>query len=115
MFTKGFQKKIYTHFFINNTCYVGLLVDGSEVNASEYERQEITFEDPTDDGVKNDEEIRFPIAESDWGTIDGLAIYDSETGGDKMDEVDVTGRKVDENEQPLIPAGGYELEMTSCD
>lgn len=117
MFTKDMQNNILNHVFRGETytppskLYVGLLTSSGEVSAKEYERQEITFTESTTGENASDEEVRFPIATSDWGTVNGMGIFDAETDGTQLDELSVPDKSVTENEQPFIPVGGYDIEL----
>ena len=74
--------------------YVGLIKDdGTEVDASEYERQLVTFSEPSEGALTNASEIEFPSAETDWGAIVGIQLYDALQDGNKLqggDSVNLT-------------------------
>lgn len=116
-FTNNLTNNLLNHVFRNKpytspeTLYVGLLTSNEEVSAGEYKRQQIEFNEPSGGVIKNSNEARFPIATSDWGKVTGLAIYDAESGGNKLDELTVTSKEVTENEQPFVPVEGYEIEV----
>lgn len=71
--------------------YVGLYTSnptaadtGTEVSGGGYARQAVTFSAPVTEGgkqtVKN-QEVVFPVATADWGTITHIGIRDSATAG----------------------------------
>jgi len=82
---------------------------GTEVNAEEYVRQEITFGDVTEGNpstISNSNVVEFPVAQSDWGTVVALAIFDAATGGNMIAFSNVdTPRHVDVGIALRIPVG----------
>ena len=92
------EERTLNHFFRGvastspATLYVGLFLNnptdaatGTEVSGTSYARQVITFSAPTQDSgkgtIKNNTEIEFPSAGSNWGLVTHAAIYDDLTGG----------------------------------
>lgn len=69
--------------------FVGLLKNdpgyngdySSEVSSDEYKRQSITFLPGSEGRTHNKDEIFFPVASSNWGTIKYIGIFDAEIGG----------------------------------
>ena len=62
---------------------------GTEVSATEYTRQAVTFNAPTQDAqgraqISNSNEIAFPIAQSSWGTITHIGLRDAATAGNLL-------------------------------
>lgn len=100
-FTDNFKTKILTEEFTNKTLYLGLHNSSGEISESGYHREQISFGIPsTNNGkttVKNDTKVEFDSAESDWGSIVKLVVYDDSTGGNEIDVVEI-----DENEQPHV-------------
>lgn len=95
-----------------STVYIALFQDGEELSGNGYERQEITFSEPSGDKIENDEEIRFPIATGDWGDIDEGGIFDAETGGNRLDETEALAvRTVKEDDQYILPPGNVTIEV----
>ena len=54
---------------------------GNEVNAASYSRQLMTFSAPANSIMTNDNELNFPQALTNWGTIKSWALYDAVSGG----------------------------------
>ncbi|PWA11072.1 hypothetical protein DCC39_10260 [Pueribacillus theae] len=88
------KKETLNHLFRSGSLYLALYNGdprngGSEVSASEYERQSISFGEPVESSgsvkAQNNGSVEFPIASSDWGTVDYLAIYDAKTSGNLLD------------------------------
>lgn len=75
--------KVYLGLFTSNPTDADV---GDEVSAGEYERQEISFGAASTPGgaSANNEDIMFPIAESNWGTVTHLGIYDAKIGGNLL-------------------------------
>lgn len=61
---------------------------GLEVAGGNYARQQATFTTPIQtDGkatVENVDDITFPVATADWGTITHVGLRDAETGGNLL-------------------------------
>lgn len=122
-FTSVLTDNVLNHVFRNRPyappkkLYVGLFTANGEVTAGDYKRAEITFGAPDNGIIANDTEVRFSIAITEWGTVTGMGIFDAESGGSQLDELelDIEGKLVDENEQPYIPAGEYKIEVKPCD
>jgi len=120
-FTSQLNNSILNHVFRNepytppSSVYVALFTSSNtEVSGDGYERKQITFSAPINNEIANDEEVRFPIAMSDWGTITHLAIFDSETGGNMLDLAEIEAesqRIVRENDQPIVGVGDYKVEL----
>lgn len=111
-FTTNFANKVLDDNFHDKDVYVALYTDDAEVNASGYARKKIPFNSASDGKTENDEEIKFDIAEEDWGEIVSAAIFDDESGGNKMDEADIDDKRdVRENDQFSIPEGNYTIEV----
>lgn len=64
--------------------YVALISNGNEIDKPSYERQEVSFRNADEGQTSNDIDVLFPIAEEDWGDITGVAIFDSESGGNEL-------------------------------
>jgi hypothetical protein len=116
MLTTDSKNNILNHVFRNvalpspTTVFVGLFNSTGEVTGAGYERQEISFGAPTNGIIKNDVEVRFPIAAADWGEVTGAGIFDSE--GNRLDDATITStRIVRENDQFSIPIGNYTIEL----
>ena len=61
---------------------------GTEIQGGGYAPQPITFTAPTNVGgdiqISNAAEIRFPIAQSNWGAISHFTVRTAATGGDQL-------------------------------
>ncbi|PWA08665.1 hypothetical protein DCC39_14600 [Pueribacillus theae] len=116
--TAGTIKDVLNHVFRNtpmtspSKVYVGLFTSSGEVNGNAYERQELTFTEPSGGIIKNAAEVRFAIATADWGEVVGAGIFDAETGGKRLDDANIAAaRIVRENDQFVIPVGNYTIEL----
>lgn len=108
----NYEANRYIRDNIQNGRWVGLLredpgYDGdtsSEVTASEYKRQEITFVDPVSGKTQNSEDIVFDVATSNWGTIKYVALFDTATGGNIISYSKLNyEREVRSADQYMIP------------
>src|SRR5690625_7849855 len=112
MFVKDFIKRILTNYFVTSGVYVGLFVGGNEVSTSDYERKQITFSLPRESGntviIDNDDVVEFDYAESDWGVITHVGIYDSLTGVNFLDYSELYNESnITDDTHFLIGEGGY--------
>src|SRR5690625_109611 len=113
----SYQKELVLDaYFTTQTLYLGLLKDDGEVDTSGYERMLMTFTAPVSDNnityVENAEMIEFEPAESDWGIVTQLAVFDSATGGNIIDVGEISNpANVLEGRQFWIDAGGYKVEL----
>ena len=57
---------------------------GDEVEAESYNRQEITFNAPTNGITANSAQIDFSVATGNWGNIGWVGIYDQEVAGNLL-------------------------------
>lgn len=99
------KNRILTESLINKKVYCALLGD-NEITNSDYKRVEISFEKPKNGQTYNNKDIEFPIANSNWGDIKKIAIFDSVTSGNKMweSEPEVV-KSIGEASQYKIPIG----------
>ena len=84
--------------------YIGLHTNLGEVKASEYERQELNFAVAENGQIVSNEDIFFPIAQSVWGEITTLAIYDGQNNI-LAESAPEWIKKIDAGSQYHIPAG----------
>lgn len=112
------RNNILNHVFRNTpytpptTVYVGLFNGSSEISGSGYARQAVTFGAPVGGVIKNDTEVRFPIAASEWGNVSSASVFDSSAGGNRLDDAEIASVKVvRENDQFSIPVGNYTIEV----
>lgn len=90
----GFPTKVYIAAFKTATTDAG---GGTEIIGGAYTRKEVTFGAATISGVaglsSNTNDIEFPIATADWGTVTHLALMDAATGGNMLYHGAVTASK----------------------
>jgi len=115
MFVKDFKKRVLTNYFVTSGVYVGLFVGDNEVSASDYERKQITFSLPRESGntviIDNDDVVEFDYAESDWGVITHVGVFDSLTGGNLLDYAELDNEAdIKADTQFWIDEGGYRVE-----
>lgn len=104
------------HFFRNGPVYVGIFTSSGEVDGNGYERVEVTFLAPSNGTIKNESEIRFPIAMEEWGEITEAGVFDDEEGGKRLEQGYATNVKlVRENDRYSIPAETYEISLDKDD
>lgn len=117
MLSEHAKKLFFNNNFVGQSVYLGLIDDtNSEVSAAEYERKSISWNNPSTSGNKvsitNDNKVEFDTAESDWGAIEKMAIFDSASGGNKLDEATLSSSvDVKTNYQFWIDSGGYKIEL----
>lgn len=121
MFTNSLKEKVLKHAFLGTSfaatsdCYVALQTSSiAEVNGNGYARQKVTFDQPVSlsgtTTILNNIEVRFPIATANWGTITHISVYDSLTGGTKLDETQLSRtRVVSENDQLTLAVGNVSI------
>lgn len=82
-----------TSYTMPTTVYVGLFISdpgedgsGTEVSTSGtgYGRKAITFNTAQNGAIDNDGQIQFDLAQTDWGLITDVAIFDAPTGGEML-------------------------------
>lgn len=104
---------LYVALFTNMPDFTG--AGGTEVSGGGYARQTITFDNAT--GVtpaitQNSAQVNFPAATQDWGTIQGVALYDANTGGNMLLKAPLnTPRIVATNDIFSIPAGNFDISL----
>ena len=57
---------------------------GTEVSASGYGRQTVTFAAPVNGTTSNSADVNFPIALADWDTIVAFGVFNVSSGGNLM-------------------------------
>jgi len=117
-FTSNLKDDVLNHVFRNTpytqpaTVYVGLFTSTGEVSASSYTRELITFATPVGNTIKNDAEVRFPIAVEDWGEVTSAGIFDAETAGNRLDNADIAlSKSVRANDQFVIMTENYSISL----
>lgn len=79
---------------------------GTEVSGGGYSRQAVTFNEPTDGKASNVDDIVFPEAETDWGTVTHIGLRDDATAGNLLWHGPVTqSRLILAGDQLIIKAG----------
>ncbi|RLP97309.1 hypothetical protein QT235_03135 [Geobacillus stearothermophilus] len=85
---------------------------GTEVTGGSYQRQQITFGAPNNGMVSNSNEILFPVATANWGTVTHIGILDAATGGNLLFYGAVTTPKtISTNDQLKINAGDISITL----
>jgi hypothetical protein len=85
---------------------------GTEVSGGSYQRQQITFNAPTDGMVSNSNEILFPVATANWGTITHIGIFDAATGGNLLFYgAVITSKTISTNDQLKINVGDISITL----
>ncbi|MED3777978.1 hypothetical protein ABES66_00400 [Geobacillus stearothermophilus] len=85
---------------------------GTEVTGGSYQRQQITFGEPNNGMVSNSNEILFPVATANWGTVTHIGILDAATGGNLLFYGAVTTPKtISTNDQLKINAGDISITL----
>lgn len=82
--TNYLKAKVLTDNLISNQVYVSLFNGDSELTASSYKRQAVSYTEPSEGQTVNSEDIVFPIAAESWGTITHIGIHDSVSGGNLL-------------------------------
>lgn len=77
-FTDVAKNKMLDHQLKEEVITVALFSDDVEITAPEYQRQEAKFTLAENGQTVNENDIFFPIAQSTWGRITEVAMYDSE-------------------------------------
>jgi hypothetical protein len=119
------EEKLYNHVFRGaaytapSAIYMGLFLSdpkedasGAEVSGGGYARQQITMTAPVDGEGKNQNDIIFPIALTDWGTITHVAIFDALTGGNMLVYMPISNPKTIEAQMQFrVPPNYLSLAM----
>lgn len=102
----------------NNAKYIGLLNNGTEITGTNYARQLYTggynfsTETTTYYEYVNASQITFPVAGSNWGTINQVGLWDNSTGGNLLYYTDVTTAKtIAAGDQVIIQAGQLKIRI----
>jgi len=78
--------ELFVALFFNSPGETGML--GVEVNYTGYTRQALRFDVPTDEnngrGIRNVEDITFPMATADVGVAHFMGVYDAVVGGNML-------------------------------
>lgn len=95
--TDYLEAALLNHVFRNvpytppTVLYVGLFTaapdeagGGTEVSGGGYARQQAAFAAPSGGQISNSADITFPVAETAWGTITHVALFDAATGGNML-------------------------------
>lgn len=83
---------VYVALYLSDPGEAG--TSGTEVSYSGYQRQTVTFSEPATEaggiGFKNISQITFPTPEQAAGTIQWIAIMDSQVGGNQLCRAELT-------------------------
>ncbi len=108
------EEAILNHFFRSGNIpsptklYVALYISdptdgdtGTEISGGGYQRQEVSFSAPVQISgkatIQNSNEIRFPVATTNWGTISHFGIRPALTGGNLLASAAVPSPKLIES------------------
>jgi hypothetical protein len=102
---------------MDDGAYVGLLTaapsdagGGTEVAASGYARQAITFSTPSSRATSNNADLTFGPAGANWGTITHIAIYDASSSGTmRWWQALSVSKAVTTGESFLLPSGDLDV------
>src|SRR5699024_10028751 len=104
-FTNELSNNVLNHVFSGESytppeqLYVALYTPDGEVSGGGYSRQEISFGKASGGVIRNDAEVHFPIAESNWGMITEAILFDAVQGGNQLDVSTIDSTEVVENEK----------------
>lgn len=79
---------------------------GTEVSGGSYARQEVTFGAPSDGETSNTNEIKFPVATANWGTVTHFSLRDAATAGNSLFYGAFSASKVIETDDQFVMAIG---------
>lgn len=86
---------------------------GSEVSGGGYARQQVTIDAATAAAASNSQDILFPEATADWGTIDYLCLFDAASSGNTMFYGALsTAKAIGTSDQLKIAAGNFDLSFS---
>ena len=79
---------------------------GTEVSGNGYARQAIVWGAPSNGVCLNTNDVVFPIATADWGTITSFAVFDQPAGGNLLYYANLSSsRYIYLNDQVRFPIG----------
>lgn len=90
---------------------------GMEVSGAGYVRQAVTFSEPSQvvgkATIENTEDVVFPVASSDWGTVTHVGIRDAETGGNLLFHKEVNNpRTILTNDRVRFLQGEIKIDLS---
>lgn len=106
---------VYVALYLSDPGETG--TSGTEVSYSGYQRQVVTFSEPAAEaggiGIKNVSQITFPTPEQAAGTIQWVAIMDSQVGGNQLCRSELTRYlTIGEKEPPVFLPGDISFYAT---
>lgn len=85
---------------------------GTEVVASSYSRQAITFDNSTVGELKNSSDIVFDVATESWGSITSVAIFDDASAGNMLFYSDLAhAQNIDIDNQVVFKIGKLSITL----
>lgn len=94
-----------------STLYLALTVSGTEVSGNGYVRKLVTFDISAGTATLH-ADTDYPVATGSWGTVDGAAVYDALTSGNKLANGTLTVPKdVTPGDIFRAPAGGVTITL----
>lgn len=117
-FSSYLENKLLLHTFAAtsytgpSTCYLALTVSGTEVSGGSYARKSCAFS-VTDNEATNSADVTFTTATADWGTIDGIKVYDALTTGNELASGTLTTAKtIASGDTAKVTAGDITITLT---
>lgn len=94
-----------------SSLYLALTVSGTEVSGGAYARQAIAFS--ISGGVATSTtDVLYAIATANWGTIDGIAVYDASSGGNQLLAGTLTASKtINSGDRFELPTGNLTVTL----
>lgn len=91
-------------------------ISGAEVDANTttgYGRQAVTMDSAASGSQANTAAVEFPVANASWGTITHLAIFDAESGGNRLWSDQMSASKtIGEGDTFTVAIGDLDLTLT---
>lgn len=85
---------------------------GTEVSGGSYARQEVTFGTPSDGSSSNTNEIKFPVATANWGTVTHFSLRDAATAGNSLFYGAFSASKlIETNDQFVVAVGNLTAQL----
>ena len=114
------ENQMLTLFDENTTYYLALFTGdpgetgdtSAEVDGTAYERQEVTFSSASGGSMASSDDIEFPAATSDWGTVTHWGLCDASTEGNVWWTGSITVPKlITSGDIYRVPAGYLTLSL----
>lgn len=87
-----------------------MLRAGAEVPALDYERQPMEIAESVSGGMELTREVRFPTAQSDWGKIEAIGLFDDAEGGNLLVwDALVDAKPIGFKDAFSVPVGAFDI------